>query len=110
LWPKKENRKPYVESLESNNMKKCWVGTLCCLLLVGCFESEEACRDRLVEDFNSSVEFAKSASCKAELGELECANHAVDAAGSALEIFAIEIDDDQDACDYYSDGALLRRK
>lgn len=91
-------------------MKRCGFLASFCLLLSGCFENEKACRDRLVEDFNGTIEFAKSESCKTDIGELECANYAFDASKSALQIMEIEIDDDQDACDFVSDGAYLKRQ
>jgi hypothetical protein len=79
------------------------------IFLFGCYETEKMCRDRLANDFKELITFAQGDTCKKEFGDLDCAKYALAASESALRITAIEIDDDQDACDFYSDGSLLRR-
>ena len=54
-------------------------------VLSGCFESEESCYERLKKDFAMSVD-------------------------AQIKILLIYMDDDQNACDFISDGPRLRRK
>lgn len=69
--------------------------------LSGCMESEQSCAERLADDFRRFAEFAKSE------GEIDAFRVATN---SALDITTKWVDDDQNACDYYSDGPHLRKK
>ena len=78
-------------------------------VLAGCFESEKSCYDRLKADFDAGVEFANS-SCLESASRRDCAEYGLAAAESGAAIMLIWIDDDQNACDYISDGERLARK
>lgn len=79
------------------------------LSLSACIQSEKSCYDKLKSDFDSSFAFAKDKSCLS-LGAEACASYALAAATSNLQINSIFHDDDQSACDFYSDGPHLRKK
>ena len=79
------------------------------MVLAGCFESEKSCYDRLKADFDAGVEFAKG-SCLESASRLDCAEYGLAAAESGASIMLIWMDDDQNACDYISDGERLARK
>ena len=79
-------------------------------LLSGCYESEKSCYERLDKDFEASYDFTKTEYCTESLSELQCSDYALTALKSKMRISYIHTDDDQDACEYISDGAYLRRK
>ena len=79
-------------------------------LLSGCYESEKSCYERLEKDFEWSREWSKTKSCTETFDELKCSEYALRAINSQIRISYIHSDDDQDACDYISDGVYLRRK
>lgn len=80
-------------------------------LLTGCLESEKSCYERLSTEFSESAEWAMEEARK-KTGEeaLSYLEYAQVASKSALRITSIWIDDDMDACDYYSDGPYVRKK
>ena len=76
-------------------------------------ETEKACYDKLSADLEASRLFAREQSQTAAFGSDEAlawSQYAVTAAKSALSISVIYSDDDQNACDYVSDGPTLKRK
>jgi hypothetical protein len=87
-----------------------WIVISALLALSGCFESEESCHKRLSNDFKSLADFSSSAQCFEAVGFEECMSVAEQALASSLKITLIWTDDDQDACDFVSDGSLLVRK
>jgi hypothetical protein len=82
-----------------------------CLMLSGClFESEKACYEKLKADFQRDVDYGNSADCAKHSDKLGCLEYAMVAVNSGTNILLIHLDDDQNACNYYSDGPRLRRK
>lgn len=78
-------------------------------LLSGCFESERSCYDRLREDFERSRIFANT-TCRDVSSRDRCSDYALAAVTSQARISNIFFDDDQNACDYISDGPFLARR
>jgi hypothetical protein len=78
-------------------------------ILTGCLESEKACYQRLKKDFESSRNFA-TGSCLDSISSSRCNDYDTIALKSQIRINYIYNDDDQNACDYISDGPYLRRK
>ena len=82
--------------------------------LFGCLENEKICFDKLVSDFTSSQAFASSQIRKIPKYMKDdrqiYLDYATTASRSKARIATIFLDDDQSACDYISDGPLLRQK
>ena len=76
------------------------------MMLSACFESERSCYERLEADFDSSLEFSEG-SCLNSSSPRSCNEYGMIALRSSIRLFSILMDDDQDACDYISDGARL---
>ena len=91
------------------NLKTTGLFALATTILSGCLESEKSCYERLANDFKSSIEFGmSSSSCTGD--RIDCLDYAGIANNSRLRISVIYFDDDQNACDFISDGPRLRRK
>ena len=91
------------------NIKTTGLFALATTILSGCLESEKSCYERLENDFTSSIEFGlSSSSCTGD--RKGCLDYAGIASESRLRITLIYSDDDQNACDFISDGPRLRRK
>jgi hypothetical protein len=91
-----------------------WMGLVCVsFALSGCLETEKSCSERLQEDFEGELNWAQSQLKGGELTSemsIYYLNNTIAAIGSGSRIRMIYSDDDQDACDFYSDGPRLRRK
>jgi hypothetical protein len=79
------------------------------VILAGCFESEESCYERLMDDFDRSRTFANT-TCRNYGTRESCSDYELAALNSQSRIYLIYMDDDQNACDYISDGPYLARK
>lgn len=80
------------------------------LITTSCIDSEESCYDNLKSDFEASINFGKSQSCKDNATAEQCLRYSVTASNSVLRLTSIYIDEDQSACDYFSDGPIIKRK
>ena len=84
------------------------LSTLC---LTGCLESQKDCHDRLAADFEGYAYWAISEANKKTGKEKErYLADGVIATQSAVRILQIWLDNDMDACDYFSDGPKIRKK
>jgi len=89
----------------------CAIGAIAAIMVYFSFR-EQFCYERLTKDFKSAREWAESPKTYGDntLTWQDYRNYAKTALESELDIFVIYRDNDQNACNFYSDGPQLRRK
>lgn len=74
------------------------------------YESENSCYERLVADFEGVQDRMDSLERSGSVTQLDIAEYKLEAIRSVARVGMILRDNDQNACDYISDGPTLRRK
>ena len=94
-------------------LKKAGLLSVAIATLSGCIESEKSCYDKLRADFTASQAFASEQlrgtpeyMRDERQGYLD---YASTASVARARLTSIYLDDDQNACDYISDGPRLKR-